>query len=169
MRGALFSLLAVLVGGAMIGGGVWGVIGDVADDDGSSSSTTVELPRTSSIEECSQVAERDKRFRLPRDLTFGPYGRAIVKCKGGSVAFTLDIDSAELKPTTFYEVVLEKGRREESIGSMLTPPSGVDWLPTTVTVGPEVRLRRYDFLTVREDPFHAPKDAPPAFPLSAAL
>ena len=170
MRAVWISLVAVLVGVAMVGGGVWGVVDDVSDDDGSSSaSTDVALPKTSSIEDCAQVARRDPRFELPQPLSFGFAGQAIVQCKGGSVSFTLDLDEGALEPTTFYEIVLEKGRRELNVGSMLTPPSGVDWSYTTVTVGPEVRLRRYDWLTVRVNEFHHPDAAEASEPLRAPL
>ena len=33
MRGLLLSLLAVIVGVAMVGGGIWGLVGAVTDDD----------------------------------------------------------------------------------------------------------------------------------------
>ena len=167
MRGVLLSLLGVLIGGAMVAGGVVGVVKEVSGDDSGSSSKAA-VPKTSSPKDCATVAERDPRFKLPRDLTFGFAGRAIVQCRGGSVAFTIDIDSSALKPQTFYEVVLEKGRREEVIGTMLTPPSGISVPPTTVTAGPEVRLRRYDFLTVREDKFFA-KGGPAGEPIRAPL
>jgi hypothetical protein len=126
------------------------------------------VAKTSSPKDCATVAQRDPRFKAPRDLTFGFAGRATVQCHGGAVAFTIDIDASALKPQTFYEVVLEKGRREEVIGTMLTPPSGISSTPTTVTAGPEVRLRRYDFLTVREDRFFA-KGGPVGEPIRAPL
>ena len=46
--------------------------------------------------------------------------------------------------------------------------AGVEWGLTTVTAGPEIRLRRYDFLTVREDEFHA-HGQPVGPPIRAAL
>ena len=161
MRSVLLSLIAVLVGVAMVGGGVWGVIDDVSDDDtGSSASAAAPKIETSSEDDCSKVAERDPRFALPHDLIFlgGGGGRAIVQCKGNEVSFTIDID--DLEPSTFYEVVLEKGRRKEEIGTFLVV-GGID-ANNTVTVGPEVRLKKYDFLTVRPDSFHNPEvDQPP--------
>ena len=169
MRFLVVSLVATVIGVAMIVVGVRGVINDVSDDDGSSRSSASALPRNSTREECSQVAERDPRFRIPNPLTFGPFGRAIVQCKGGSVAFTLDLEPSNLKEGTFYEVVLEKGRRELSVGGFLTPPSGIDWTPASVTVGPEVPLKRYDWLTVRENEFHAPKGEPLGEPIRAPL
>src|SRR3954454_2517364 len=136
----------------MVGGGVWGVIDSVGGDDTSSSARAgATKTETSSASDCATVAQRDPRFTLPHDLLFGPYGTATVQCEGSTVTFTIDIP--ELKQGTFYEVVLERGRREEEIGSILVAiPGDVN----TVTAGPEVRLRKYDFLTVRVNTFHNP-------------
>jgi hypothetical protein len=170
VRGVLLSLLGVLVGVAMVAGGVWGVIGDVRDSGGDESpSAEAKLPHTSSPEECAQVAKRDPRFRNPHDVTLGPYGRAVVQCRGSAVNFTIDIDQNALEPQTFYEIVLERRRRTEEIGSMLTSPSGIRTSPATARAGPEVRLRRYDFLTVREDKFFAPGGRPRREPIRGAL
>ena len=151
MRSVILSLLAVLAGVAMVGAGVWGVIDDVSDDDDSASASAAKM-KTSSAQECSAVAERDPRFRRPHDLQFGGEGKAIVQCKGQEVSFTVDIDG--LKDGTFYEVVLEKGSREEEIGTFLFVD--VNGATSTVTVGPEVKLKKYDFLTVLPDSFHNP-------------
>jgi hypothetical protein len=150
VRGILYSLLATVVGLGMVGGGIWGLVAG-GDDDKKNSAATLSngspIAVTSSPEECAEVAKRDKRFLLPHSL-FGLNGRAAVKCNGGVVIFTIDLDG--LKPGTFYDVVLERGRREEKVGSLLaTGESGT----TTVTVGEDVKLKRYDFLTVRESDF----------------
>jgi hypothetical protein len=168
VRILLLPLLATLIGAGMVAGGVWGVIGDVTDSSSSSSSSQAKLPKTSSPEECSQVAKRDPRFTLPHDLVFGLSGKATVKCRGNSVTFTIDLDSNALKPTTFYKVTLQRGRHEEEIGTLLSPPSNVAGSPTTVSAGPEIRLRRYDFLTVREDEFFAHGE-PTGEPIRAPL
>src|SRR5215204_3988105 len=121
MRRVFFSLIVVLVGLAMVGGGGWGVYSDVTDDDddsSSSSGSSDSMPKTSSPEDCSQVAERDPRFKSPHDLTFGAGGKATVQCNGSTVNFTIDIDG--LEEGEFYEVVLERGGREEKIGSFLS-------------------------------------------------
>jgi hypothetical protein len=153
VRGVLLSLLATLVGLAMVGGGIWGLVGDVSDDDDSDAAAAQpKLPETSSAAECATVAKRDERYEFPHDLTFGPYGKATVKCNGSTVTFTIDING--LKSGTFYDVVLEKGKREEEVGSVLAVGGGNT--VTTVTVGPEVDLDRYDFLTVRESEFGKP-------------
>jgi hypothetical protein len=156
MRGVLLSLLAVLVGVAMVGGGIWGLIGSVTDDDDDSSASASTL-KTSSAKDCAQVAKRDPRFRAPHDLQFGGSGKATVQCKGPVVTFSIEIDG--LKEKTFYNVVLEKGRREEEIGTIL--PVGVNDV-TTVTVRPDIPIKKYDFLTVKIDPFFTPgADEPP--------
>ena len=152
MRAVLLSLLAVLVGGAMVGFGVRGVIHDVSDeDDDSASAATAEL-KTSSAQECSAVAERDPRFKLPHDLLFGGSGKAIVQCKGTTVTFSIDVDG--LERSKFYEVVLEKGRRSVDIGTILDVGVGA---VHTITVPPEVKLKKYDFLTIQPDSFHNPE------------
>jgi hypothetical protein len=162
VRSLLLSLIAVLIGGAMVAGGVWGVIDSVGGDDSSSSAKAGAEAKTSSASDCTTVAQRDPRFALPHDLLFGPSGRATVQCEGSTVTFAIDIP--ELQQGTFYEVVLERGRREEEIGSILVAiPGDVN----TVTVDPEVRLRRYDFLTVRVNRFHNP--GVDQAPFSAAL
>jgi hypothetical protein len=156
MRGVLLSLLATIVGVAMVGGGIWGLVGSVTDDDSSASASTPDL-KTSSAKDCAQVARRDPRFRLPHDLQFGGSGTAIVQCTGPVVTFSIELDG--LKERTFYNVVLEKGRREEEIGTIL--PVGVDAV-STVTVRPDIPIEKYDFLTVKIDPFFTPgADEPP--------
>ena len=161
MRAVLLSALAVLVGGAMVGFGVRGVIQDVTDEDDDAAAATAEL-KTSSAQECSAVAERDTRFRAPHDLQFGGNGKAIVQCKGKTVTFSIDVDG--LQRSKFYEVVLEKGSRSVKIGTVLDV--GVDAVHT-VTVPPDVKLKKYDFLTIQPDSFHNPElDEPP---LRAAL
>ena len=136
----------------MVAGGIWGLVADVSDDDSSAAAAERAIPKTSSPEECTEVAKRDKRFEFPRSLRFGPYGTATVKCSGDTVTFTIDID--DLQSGTFYDVVLEKGKREEEVGSILAVGGG-DTI-TTVTVGPEVPIQKYDFLTVRESDFGKP-------------
>ena len=153
MRGILVGLLVVLVGAAMVAGGIWGLIADDDDDDSASAGVASAADmKTSSPGECARVAERDPRFRLPHDLQFGADGTATVVCKGSSVTFNIKIDA--LKEGTFYEVVLQKGRREVEVGSILVV--GAVGEVETVTVGPEVPLKKYDFLTVRVNEFHNP-------------
>lgn len=150
MRGVLLSLVAVLVGAAMVGGGIWGLISSDDDDDSASASST--KLETSSPKECAQVAKRDPRFKRPHDLQFGGEGTAIVQCQGSSVTISIKIDG--LKESTFYEVLLEKGRRKLDVGSILVVSTGG---VSTVTLGPEIPLKKYDFLTVRPDQFHNPE------------
>ena len=145
----------------MVGFGVRGVIQDVTDEDDDAAAATAEL-KTSSAQECSAVAERDPRFRRPHDLQFGGNGKAIVQCKGKTVTFSIDVDG--LEKSKFYEVVLEKGRRSTEVGTFLE--LSIDTVPT-VTVPPNIKLEKYDFLTIRPDSFHNPElDEPP---LRAAL
>jgi hypothetical protein len=150
MRGVLLALLATLVGVAMVGGGVWGVIDDVTDDSSSGSASADDV-KTSSAKDCAQVAERDPRFRSPHDLQFGVDGSATVHCDGKAVSFAIKLDG--LKEHTFYKVTLDKGRRSEEIGTIL--PVGVNDV-NTVAVRPDIPIRKYDFLTVRVDPFFTP-------------
>ena len=159
MRALLLSLLATLVGAAMVAGGIWGLVSSFDDDDssGSALAATPEA-QTSSPADCSKVAERDPRFRLPHDLLFGPSGRATVRCEGTEITFAIEID--ELQDGTFYEVVLERGRREYDVGSILGV--GANDVQTVTVDATELRLRKYDFLTVRVDDFHNPGlDQPP--------
>ena len=170
MRRVALPLLATLVGLAMVGGGIWGLVADVSDDDGDAVAAQPQLPKTSSPEECAEMAKRDKRFGFPHDLTFGGYGKATVKCDGTTVTYTIEIDG--LESGRFYDVVLEKGKREEEVGSILAVGGG-DTI-TTVTIGPEVKTKRYDFLTVRLSEFgqpstQTPEDAFGTTSFSAAL
>jgi hypothetical protein len=172
VRAFWLSLLATLIGLAMVAGGIWGLVSDVSDDDDSSAAAAQRaIPKTSSPEECAEVAKRDKRFDFPRSLTFGPYGTATVKCTGNTVTFTIDIDG--LESGTFYDVVLEKGKREEEVGSILAV-GGANTI-TTVTVGPDIPIQKYDFLTIRESDFGKPSTSTtgqtptPTGPFSAAL
>jgi hypothetical protein len=152
VKGVLYSLLATVVGLAMVGGGIWGL---VADDGGGSGGETKSqviptetvVPANSAPEECAQVAERDPRFRRPHVLQFGADGHGTVQCRGQTVNFTILLEGL---PSGFYDVVLEKGRREEQIGSALAVG---DQTVLTGSAGEEVDLRRYDFVTVRESDF----------------
>ena len=160
MRSVVFSLLAVLLGGAMVAFGVRGVISDVTDED-DDPSVTAEL-KTSSAQECSAVAERDPRFRRPHDLQFAGRGKATVQCKGKNVTFSIDVDG--LQDGKFYEVILEKGGRKAEVGTFLD--LSIDAVHT-VTVPPDVKLKKYDFLTIQPDGFHNPEldEAPLRAPL----
>jgi hypothetical protein len=151
MRAVVLSLLATLVGAAMVGGGIWGLVDSLGEDDDQSAAADTAEPKTSSPTECAQVAERDPRFRLPHDLTFGGSGTAIVQCKGQVVTFSIELEG--LEKSTFYEVVLEKRRRKADIGTILEVTPGQ---VHTITVGPEVPIEKYDFLVVRPDGFHNP-------------
>jgi len=114
--------------------------------------------KTSSAADCSQVAERDPRFRLPHDLQFGGEGTATVQCDGSEVTFTIELDG--LQTSTFYEVILERGRRKLDVGTILAVST--DSVSTVTIDTREVKLRKYDFLTVRPDQFHNPEvDQPP--------
>src|SRR5215213_1511027 len=153
MRAVLLSLLAVLIGGTMVAGGVWGLYDTFTDDDDdSTASASTSKLKTSSAKDCSAVAERDPRFRQPHDLQFGGEGKATVQCNGNDVSFTIAIPA--LKDGTFYEVFLQKGKRGEEVGTFLE----IDVTDTnnTVTVTPDVKLKKYDFLIVRPDSFHNP-------------
>ena len=169
MRGVWLSLLATLIGLAMVGGGIWGLVSDVSDDDDdASASAEAGVPKTSSAAECSTVAKRDERFKFPHDLSFGPYGRATVKCNGSVVVLTMEL--SDLKPRTFYQVLLQKGRRKEEVGSFLAiDDRGIQ----TVTIGGDVKLSRYDFVTVQVDPFFTPSSGTeselPELPYTAPL
>ena len=172
MRRFLLSLLATVIGVAMVAGGIWGLVDDLSDDDDDAVASQPELPRTSSPEECAQMAKRDKRFKFPHTLTFGGNGSATVKCNGTTVTYTIEIDG--LESGVFYDVVLEKGKREEEVGSILAVGGGNTI--ATVTIGPDVDTERYDFLTVRASDFGRPSSATtgedvlgPAGPFSAAL
>jgi hypothetical protein len=152
VRAVVLSLLATLVGLAMVGGGIWGLVGSVSDDDDDSSATASSAePKTSSPADCAQVAERDPRFKLPHDLQFGGSGKATVTCEGETVTFSIELDG--LQQSTFYEVILQKRRREADVGTFLFVGSNN---VNTVTVGPDVPIEKYDFLVVRPDSFHNP-------------
>ena len=157
MRRVALPLLATLVGLAMVGGGIWGLVADVSDDDGDAVASQTRVPKTSSPEECAQMAKRDKRFRFPHTLTFGGAGTATVKCNGTTVTYTIEIDG--LESGRFYDVVLEKGKREEEVGSILAVGGGNTI--STVTIGPEIKTKRYDFLTVRLSEFGQPPTSSP--------
>lgn len=161
MRGLVLSLLATLVGLAMVAGGIWGLVGSVSDDDDDATAATAG-PKTSSAKECSQVAKRDPRFKAPHDLRFGPYGTAIVQCKEDTVTFSIELEG--LRESTFYEVNLEKGRRRLDVGTILFVGSNT---VNTITVPRQIPIEKYDFLVVRPDSFQNPEVDQP--PFTAAL
>jgi hypothetical protein len=163
VRSLLLPLLGVLVGAAMVAGGVYGIVAGAGDDNSSN------VPKTSSAGKCSQVAEHDPRFRSPHDLHFaGDAGKATVQCEGESVTFSFDIHSGVLMPKTFYSVFLAHGRKKEEIGTVLSAPKGVhDW-PVHASAGPQVKLRRYDSIVIRRDEFFA-QGQPLGEPIRAPL
>jgi hypothetical protein len=163
VRGVLYALLATAVGLALVGGGIFGLATSGGDDGNKTGSIKLEtiVPANSPPEDCAQVAERDARFRTPHVLQFGADGHGTVQCMGDTVNFTIKIDA--LSSGGFYDIVLERGRREEEIGSFLAVG---DLTVATATVGPEVDLSRYDFITVRKSDFgiqgsSEPGDEPP--------
>jgi hypothetical protein len=149
VKAILLSLLATVVGVGMVAGGIWGLIADDGGGEPKSQFVPTEtiVPANSPSEECAQVAARDPRFGRPHVLQFGADGHGTVQCRGETVNFTILIEGL---PSGFYDVVLEKGRREEQIGSVLAVG---EQTVVTASVGAEVDLRRYDFITVRESDF----------------
>src|SRR5215216_2527473 len=93
MRSLLLPLLAVIVGGAMVAGGVWGLYDTFTDDDDSTASGATNEMKASSASDCSAVAEHDPRFRLPRGLQFVGEGTAIDHCRGNDVSFTISVSA----------------------------------------------------------------------------
>jgi hypothetical protein len=166
VRGILYSVIATVVGAALVGGGVWGLIRGNGDDKPRSLISPVPPAATSPPGDCARVAERDPRFRLPHDLRFGPQGRATVQCKGDSVDFSIELD--DLEAGKFYDLYLERGGRRAELGTLLAIGGRGT---ATVTAGPDVDLRRYDYLTVGQTDFGIAADPaePPAMAFRAPL
>ena len=158
MKGLLFALLATLVGLAMVGGGVYGLIqGD--DDDSASASTSAAAPGfpLATDEDCEPAARRDPRLRTIRNLELQPYrGRAGTAdvdpiCNGESVTLTIRLAGMRARGTYSYGVELSDGAGEtRNIGSMI---GSNDTAFGSGTIGPDVQTRAYDQIIITRGKF----------------
>ena len=174
MKGLLLALLATLVGAAMVGGGVYGVIKDVGGDDSSSStSTSVSVPSftppstpsiSPSVDECAQVESRDPRLakfdnrRFDRTADETGNLRTDLICNGDTVVLSVEMDNLKEKDTTTYFAWLYKNRRRaEQVGTLI----GSDGMGFgSITIGPQYDTTKYDELVITRVPFGQQEERP---------
>jgi|tagenome__1003787_1003787.scaffolds.fasta_scaffold19836251_2 hypothetical protein len=164
MKGVLWSLLATVIGIAMVAGGVYGVVKDVSGDDDASAATTTSIGFTPagpdispSSNECAQVEERDLRLADLDDRRFersgDETGRMTVDliCNGDTVVLTARMEGLKEKDTAKYFAWLYETRRDaKQVGTLLG--SGGTALGA-ITIGPEVDTTAYRELVITRVPF----------------
>lgn len=165
MKAVLLALLATVVGAAMVGGGVYGVIKDVSGDDNSSSKSSSaptfsipEIPSTSSsFDECEALRERDARLpeldgrRFKR--TGGETGTFQVSliCSGDTAVLSVRANGLKEQDTTTYYAWLFRSRRKaKQVGTLIG--SGGSAIGS-ITIAPNVKSGRYEELVITQVPF----------------
>jgi len=173
VKSALLASLAAIVGVAMIGGGIYGLVkGD--DDDKTPASvsiptpsvpTTPTLPDISpSAGECDQAAERDPRLAKLDDLKLQRAGDETgtvdsdLICNGSTIVLIVRMSGLKATKTTKYFAWLSKsGDRVEQVGTLI----GSDGRGFgSVTIGPDVDTTRYDELLLTRVPFAEQEERP---------
>jgi hypothetical protein len=167
------SLIATLVGLAMVGGGIYGLVKSVSDDNNAKSSTTASspafvtrittgIPRT--VGECDQVARRDPRLahldglRLARSGDETGSVHVDLICSGDTVVLPMQLDGLKgTETTTYFAWLYTNRRRAEQVGTLIgSEGRGIG----SVTIGPSVSTTKYDSLVITRVPFGQTEERP---------
>ena len=164
MKGILLSLLATLVGLAMVAGGIYGVAqsGDGEEDDSSAGPATtpvfpgfVSTPTRAGA--CDAAAERDFRLGSIESLRLAPAGdntgsadvRAI--CNGETVVLSIRLQGLRAKKSSSYYVWLYAGRRySKQIGTLLGSNGNAFG---SATIAPDLDTSAYDRIVITRADF----------------
>jgi hypothetical protein len=182
VKGAFFALLAALIGLAMVGGGIYGLVDSVSGDDSSKSPATAPVSEfstrfstgiTPSVGECDQVARRDPRLPhldgLRLERTGGETGdvQADLICNGDTVVLPMRLTGLRDKGTTSYYAWLYKSRRRaEQVGTLIgSEGRGIG----SVTIGPGIDTTKYDSLVITRVKFGETEERPRKIVFRAAL
>lgn len=181
MKSVLFSLLASIVGLAMVTGGIFGVVNDVKGDDKKPSTrsavefSTPVVPGeiTPSAGECDQVAKRDARLAHLDNLALERTGdetgsvQTDLICNGDTVVLSMRLSGLKAKETTTYFAWLYRGRRRaEQVGTLIGSDGGGIG---SVTMGPTVDTTKYDSLVITRVPFGQTESRPRTIVFRAEL
>jgi hypothetical protein len=170
VRGILLALVATLVGLAMVGGGIYGLVKGDDDDDSSSASASSDPTKSpgwpfASVEQCEEVGRRDPRLRTINDLEMEPSGKetgtADVRpvCNGPALSLSFDMDELRTRETSSYYVWLYKDSETfENIGSLIGS-DGDGFGSATLTA--DVDTSAYDQIVITRAKFGA---SPPSRP-----
>jgi hypothetical protein len=170
VKGLLLAILATLVGVAMVGGGIYGIVKDTEDDD--DSSTTISTPVIPDIESsvgtdferCAEASARDSRLGSIDNVVMRPAGgetgdvtiRQI--CNGETVVLQFNLEGLRTKETSSYHVWFYKGkRRARQVGSLIGS-DGRAFGSATITT--DVDTQRYDFLVISQVDFGQSENRP---------
>ena len=172
MKSALLASLAAIVGVAMIGGGIYGLVqGDDDKTPASASIPTPSVPTTPTLPdispsagECDQAAERDPRLAKLDDLKLQRAGDETgtvdsdLICNGSTIVLIVRMSGLKATKTTKYFAWLSKsGDRVEQVGTLI----GSDGRGFgSVTIGPDVDTTRYDELLLTRVPFAEQEERP---------
>ena len=167
----LLALLATLVGIAMVGGGVYGIVKGGDDDDEPSSTSSAEASTPATLEnispskgECDDVARRDPRLAHLDDLRLQAtdaetgIARADLICNGGTVVLIVRMQGLRETETTKFLAWLYNDRSDaKQVGTVI----GSDRKAFgSVTIGSEVDTTRYESLVFSSVPFGEFEDRP---------
>lgn len=157
MKGVIYSALATLVGLAMVGGGIYGLVHTYTDDDDDSSSASVTVPNVSSPVNLSSIGavdsceEIDPRLKF-KDLPMVPVkseGEAVlhVRCGGGSAFFGIEVTGADNAEDYLYAELwaYNSTRDATKLGTAFYRGGEIDGI---AALPPNVDLTKYDSLVL---------------------
>jgi hypothetical protein len=172
VKSVLLALLATLVGVAMVGGGIYGLVKGDDDDDKASAGTTTSVPSftpatpniSPTADECAQVKERDPRLAELDDREFQATGdetgtmTADLICNGDTVVLTVELKGLREKDTTTYFAWLYKSRkRAEQVGTIIgSAGNGFG----SITLGLEADSTKYNSIVITRVPFGQTEERP---------
>ena len=162
----MLALLATVAGILMVGGGIYGIVDDVSDDDDDAPAATTRFPgipttpesTTPGFNPCRTAAERDSRLVFIDNLELQPVGKETgtaqvgATCAGPTVALSIRLEGMKAPdPSNSYFVYLFKSRRKfDQIGSLI---GSKDSAFGSATITSDIDTSKYDEIVITRVPF----------------
>jgi hypothetical protein len=156
VRGLLWALLFTLVGLAMVGGGIYGIIHTYTDDKGESgplagtSASNIDFSSIGAVDPCDDI---DPRLKGVEALTVnavddsGSAGTIGVSCGGGTVFFDVEVTRADNpEDYVFAEAWLYSSpKKSEKLGTTFYQGNTISGL---IALQPGVELEDYESIVL---------------------